>query len=282
MKFGSFLSIAVLAAGALAEPTPVKRDPPTAVERDLSTVTSVFAHIGDLVDQLNTDIQSFNGDGSDITSDSSSLLAAIKSGASDISSSSSLTTNEALQLQTVVQGLQKKITTAVNGLIAKKSQIVSAGLGQTIYQSLTAQKAASDSLADATVSKVPQSLQGIAKQLSSGVSTELQKGIDAYQGAPGGGGSGTAPSESSSTSASATTTSGGGGGSASYSTTASVPPNSSYTASPTTSGGGAPVGTGGYTPTSGTSSPIPTNAAPLNGVSGAVGALAVLAAAIGM
>jgi len=221
------------------------------VRRQVDVVSGVFTKVSSDVTALDTAITSFSGDGSGLTSASNTLLADIKSGTTTISNSQPLDLTGATGIATSVTGLNSTISKTIDDLIAKKSAIVSAGLGGQIYQSLVDQQSASKALSDATTSKAPTALQSVAAQLSQGILDSLARGVAAYQdqqgqsgsSAPAGSSSAAAPSSSAvasssaaaSTSQAAPTTAGGAATSAApaptsksggYSTTAGAPPAS--------------------------------------------------------
>jgi uncharacterized protein YukE len=171
------------------------------VERQVSVVSGVFSKISTDVTSLDSAVKSFSGDGGALTSASTSLLADIKSGTDTISNSQSLDLTGATQIATSVTGLQSTIQTTIQDLISAKSKLVAAGLGGTVYQSLVAQKTASQGLSDAVAKKTPTELQSVATQLSGGIISAIQQGIDAYadqKDAPtgGAGGASSAPASS--------------------------------------------------------------------------------------
>jgi len=282
MKLSYTVSILAVAVGAIAEPTLTEREPATLVERDLATVTQVLSTISQQVDSLDTAVKGFSGDISAVQSASSELLSTIKSGTSKVAGTSPLTLNEATTVAGSVTGLNSSVATVVSDLISKKSAIVAAGQGGAILQSLQDQKSASQALADAITSKVPTELQAVATQLSSGIASSLQSGIDAFQGTGGG------PSSSSSAGGSSSSSAG-----PSSSSSAAAPPSSSSSAATTsakTSSSAAgsatpskPVVSGTGSNPSKTSSTAPfTGAAVANRFNGPVGALAAVAAVLAL
>jgi hypothetical protein len=294
MRFVTLLSIGALALGATAGPTRVKREV-FLVQRDLDTITSVFSNIGDILGKLNTDVTAFDGKAQSIAAiqtDSDDVLKAIKSGTSSIQSTDPLSTTDAVQLQPIVKKLQGQIDTTIKNLVAKKSDLVSAGVGQIVEQTLIDQQTASEELSNTVVSKVPKSLQSIAKSLSSGISDSLQKGIDAFKDVPAGPpgeenppppeGSSTPtptpPPEGSSTPTPTKSSAPGGGesppkGSSTPPPTTSGYPNPSCAPPPTICGQNATFTM--YPP-----APPPSGGASCYGISGAAGAFAIIVAAM--
>jgi len=207
--------------------------------RQVDVVSGVFSTVSSDVTALDTAINSFSGDGSALTSASTSLLADIKSGTTTISNSQPLDLTGATGIATSVTGLNSTISKTIDDLIAKKSAIVSAGLGGQIYQSLVDQQSASKGLSDATTSKAPTALQSVAAELSQGILDSLARGVAAYQDQQGTGGS-SAPAGSSSVAA---PTSGAASSSAVASASKTAPTTAagvatSATAGPTSKSGG--------------------------------------------
>ncbi|PYH85642.1 hypothetical protein BO82DRAFT_164960 [Aspergillus uvarum CBS 121591] len=181
MKFTSVLFTLGLATSVFANPTKVVREP-SLVERDVAAVTSVLADIETKVKALDSAINSYSGgDPSKVESASSDLVSTINSGTSTVTGSDDLSSTDALEIPGPVQDLTKDVQTAVNDLISKKDQFVSAGAGATVYQQLQKQYTAAKNLADALTSKVPDSLSSLASSLSAGITDAIQKGVDEYK-----------------------------------------------------------------------------------------------------
>jgi hypothetical protein len=210
-----------LALGAVADPTPVKRQ--------LTTIQGVISSISSNVATLDTAVQGYKGgDASSLLTQSDSLLSGVQSGTKTVTGSGDLSQNDALSLTSPVQALQSAIQGLVTDLNSKKCDFVAAGSADKVLSNLQQQKTASQALADAITSKVPQALQSIATQLSSGIATALQTGITDFQdtsSCPKGG------SSSASGSSSVAPTSTGSGGSVSTTTSSTNGTISTHTAS---------------------------------------------------
>jgi len=198
------------------------------VLRDLATIQGVLSQVSQQVDKLSTAVKSFSGDPGPLSSANDQLISILKDGTSKVSGTSALTQNEALSVTSSVQQLNTSVADAVDALIAKKSDFVSANAGGIILQDLQAQKSGSDALAAAITSKVPTALQGVAAQLSGDIGKSLDRGIAAFQGTGGSPPSGTGSAAPPSGSAKPTTSAGGIGGSSPSSGGGAVTP--SYTA----------------------------------------------------
>jgi len=191
------------------------------VARDLSTIQNVLNGISSDTDALTKAVQGFSGSAQPVIDASTKLVSDIKAGITTVSGTSPLTETDAVQLTSYVQGLNTSIANSVSDVIAKKPAFVSASQAGTVLQALKDQKASSDILSSTITSKVPTGLQGLASQLSSGISASLQRAIDAYAG--------------SSSSAPSSTTTGGSNSTISSSPSPTVP----KTTSPASSNGAA-------------------------------------------
>ncbi|GKZ20754.1 hypothetical protein AbraIFM66951_003055 [Aspergillus brasiliensis] len=159
-----------LAAGTLGAPT--------AVERDLPTITGVLSSIGTKVDALGSAIQAYNGgDVAKVQQASDTLATAINNGNTQVSSTGALSDGDALGLPGPVNDLKNKISAVITKLDDKKNLIVKAGKGAQTYNDLTQQKAAAKKLSDTIVSKVPQSLQSLAGSIAGGISDAINTGV---------------------------------------------------------------------------------------------------------
>ncbi|TID13831.1 cell wall manno protein MnpA [Venturia nashicola] len=192
----------------------------------LAFATGAFAQITvikPIIEKLNADVGGVNtalkgyttGDGADVLAASKKLLDEISSGVTTAKGSSDLTQNDALQLTGPFQGLQSATENIIKELSAKKCNFASSGKASEVLSSLQDQLTATKALAEAITSKVPPPLQSVAAQLSSGIATAIQSGVDSFKdlsscpaapaapAAPGGGsGSSTAPTSGANTTAS--------------------------------------------------------------------------------
>jgi len=220
----------------------------------LTVLQPVITKIVGDVGTLDTAITGYSsGDASGVLSAGNALLTDIQSGVTTAKGSADLSQNDALSLTTPIQGLQSATENVIKDLTAKKCAFATAGKAGDVLTNLQDQLTASQALADAITSKVPQALQSIAAQLSSGIATALQGGITSFKdtsscpAAPGGGSSSSAaaPSSGAASSASAAPSSTGSTApSASAKPTASTPASNSTvsTAKPSTYTGAAVAG----------------------------------------
>jgi hypothetical protein len=182
MKFTAAVITFGLACPILATPTAVERTP-SLVQRDLTAFTSVLASIDNAVKKFGKDVSGYSsGLPTYLLTDSDNIVSITNSGVKTLNSQPQLSQTDALGLTEPVQGLTKDIQSAINNLISKKSALVSAGAGGVVEQSLQTQLSGAKKLSSVITDKVPSSLQGIASQLSSGITAAIQKGVDAFQG----------------------------------------------------------------------------------------------------
>ncbi|KAH1874747.1 hypothetical protein KXV68_001522 [Aspergillus fumigatus] len=183
MRFSALTSLLAWGAfaGVLATPTKVSWAP-SLVERDFAAVTSVVAAISSKVDTLDANIKAYTGgDTSAIVDASADLISTINDGTSTVAAQPALSQVDALNLVNPILALTNKVKTTIDDLISKKSLIVEAGAGPTTYSQLLDQYTASSNLATTLSGKVPEALKQVAEELSSGITSAIQKGIDAYK-----------------------------------------------------------------------------------------------------
>ncbi|GAB1212651.1 hypothetical protein ATERTT37_001796 [Aspergillus terreus] len=181
MRVKSTLFAGLLAlTTALATPTRLTVTP-SLVERDSAAIVSKVAQINDQVLSLGSDIAAYTGgDTSAIEATSTQLVALINEGTQITLAGDALTGLEAIDLVNPILALTSNVDTTISALIDKKSLVVAAGSGPSVYAQLTAQLAAANGFAQALSSKVPAELEEVANELSAGIAASIQKGIDAY------------------------------------------------------------------------------------------------------
>jgi len=173
MKVATSLIAFGLAIGVISEPI--------LVNRDLAAFQGIISDIDGQVDGLSSAIAAYNGgDGAAVQQASDDLVSTIRTGIQTANGQPQLTQSEALALTSPVQDLIDKVDSTIDALIAKKQLFVDNCLGPDIQTSLGEQHAASQDLATAISSKVPENLQEIARELSAGISNAIQRGIDEY------------------------------------------------------------------------------------------------------
>ncbi|KAL4875158.1 hydrophobic surface binding protein A-domain-containing protein [Aspergillus karnatakaensis] len=198
MKLTVLSSISLLGSGALATPA--------LYQRDVAAILGVLTDINAQVNALESAITATPLDPDSIVSQSNTLVSTIRSGTTTVSAQPNLNQIEALGLVTPTQDLADDTESTVNSLIGVKDAILELGEGCTTLESLQEQFEAASGLSDAVVSKVPEALADISKELADTIANAIQAGIDAYQGSCDGGNGGTPPPGSTTTTAGPTST----------------------------------------------------------------------------
>jgi hypothetical protein len=166
----------------------------------VQTLVGVVNQVGESVQALDKAVKGFNGpsDVQSLQAASDKVGSTVSSGVETVKGASTITLVDSVTIQGGVQNLQATVETVVNDLISKKSTLVAANAGGQVEKSLQDQLTGAKALQAAIAGKVPTEVQSLATQLSQGINTALQKGIDAFQGtgsaAPASGSSGSAPS----------------------------------------------------------------------------------------
>ncbi|OAQ61277.1 hydrophobic surface binding protein A domain-containing protein [Pochonia chlamydosporia 170] len=150
------------------------------IERDLKTITGVLAGVQTNVDGLDGAIKAWTTDPSKVLDASNKLIATIKQGTGTVKSSPNLALNDAVQLIKPVQELKNHAQTLVNDLKGKKAQVQKQGLCDVVRGEIGDINTDSKGLIDATISKVPESAQNIAKQQAQGIIDVLNDAQDAF------------------------------------------------------------------------------------------------------
>jgi hypothetical protein len=203
MRFFQTLPFLGLASATLVDDSfrraGLVRDVP--VRRQVDVIQGAFTKISSDTQAVDTAVKAFSGDGGPLAAATSTLLTDLNSGISSVNNAQPVDIGAATQIATYVTGLQSTVEQTINDLKSAKSKIVAAGLGGVVLKSLQDQKTASQDFSDAVTKKTPTALQAVAQQLSSGIISSIQSGIDAYKDqanapAPSGGSSAT-PSKSS-------------------------------------------------------------------------------------
>lgn len=158
----------------------------TLMQRQAQTIITVVNNIDTQAKALDTAIQSYSGgDTTSLLSASNAVLTATNNGVQTVNGATSLSLSDALSIQSAVQTLTTDLNSTISDLVAKKSQLVSAGAGGTVEQNLQQQLTAAQSLSTAISSKVPSSVASLAQQLSQGIINAINVGITAFQGTGG-------------------------------------------------------------------------------------------------
>jgi hypothetical protein len=157
--------------------------PDVLMERDLQTISNVVTNSDNGIKDLTMAVQNFNGDPSGLMSSVTSFINTLNKGVADITATTPITINEAVSLQATVSGLQNDANALVKALSDKKGAFENAGLCDVIFKQAGDMGAIGKQLIDAAIQKVPQEVQQLASQISSGFTTTLQQSQQAF--APG-------------------------------------------------------------------------------------------------
>jgi hypothetical protein len=206
------------------------------LERQVQTIVGVVNEIEKKTTALDSAVKSFTaGDVASLTAASDDLASTVQKGVSTVNGASSITLTDSVQIQGQVSNLQSAVESVVNDLISKKDALVAAGQGGTVEKQLTDQLTGAKALQVAISSKVPPEVQSLAQQLSAGINTALEKGINAFKGTGGSGAGSSSGSSSSGSSSSGSSSSGssssGSGSSSSHgaATTSAAPKPATFT-----------------------------------------------------
>lgn len=150
------------------------------IERDIKAITGVLANVQTDIDGLDGQVKGWTTDPTKVLDASNKLIATIKQGAVTVKGSENLALTDAIQLLKPVQELKKHSQTLVDDLKGKKNQVQTQGLCDAVRGEIGDINKNSQDLIDATVSKVPQGAQGIAKQQAQGIIDVLKDAQDAF------------------------------------------------------------------------------------------------------
>jgi hypothetical protein len=149
-----YLTLASLVSGAFAG---------VLFQRDLATIQAAMTAAGTGIDNLNTAVQAFTGDPTDLLAASNALIAAMKDGAAKVQPTGELSLTDALGLQSPAQDLQKKGDALLASFKARKSTVEELGLCEVTEAQATDINTSGKALISTIVSKVPAAAQGIAQ-----------------------------------------------------------------------------------------------------------------------
>ncbi|KLU91074.1 hypothetical protein MAPG_09597 [Magnaporthiopsis poae ATCC 64411] len=193
------------------------------VERDVKTINAVVTDTDTRLKELTTAINNFNGDPAQLLTATTNMLNSLNKGVTDIAATTPITLNDAVTLQATVTTLQNDGNALIQALNSKKSAFENAGLCEVVFKQAGDMGDVAKKLIDTVVTKVPQEVQPLAKQVSSGFTDTLKQSQQNF--APG-----------SCTNRQGAVTPGGGAGGSSSSGPGTG--NSSSPSSPVTAGAG--------------------------------------------
>ncbi|KAK2589982.1 hypothetical protein QQS21_012336 [Conoideocrella luteorostrata] len=170
MKFASSVLLLTVASGAYS----------FVIQRDLKAITGVLTAVQGDIDGLDNALKGWTNDPKSTLDAANKLIATIKAGSGTVSGSEPLQLADATQLLKPVQELKSHAQTLVNDLKGKKDQIQTQGLCDVVRGEIGDINTDSKSLIDATVSKVPEAAQGIAKEQAQGIIDVLNDATQAF------------------------------------------------------------------------------------------------------
>lgn len=166
-----FLTLTSLATGAFAG---------ALIQRDLATIKTVMAGIGNDLVSLDTAVKGFSGDPTQILTTSNTLIKDLKDGKAKVDPTTELSLTDALGLQAPAKDLQTKGDALLADFKAKRDALAAAGLCGPALQQATSINDASKDLINSVVSKVPADAQSIAQGIVAPLLKDLQDAQDAF------------------------------------------------------------------------------------------------------
>jgi len=160
-----------LALGVFAEPIPEL----DLSGRDIAAVNSAFNRVDVGLKNLDSAVQAFTKDPTQLNQATDDLLGTITSVTTEIQAGSDLTLQDATSLQASVMGLVTSGTAVVNDFEAKKPAIAAASLCGTVLDQTTSISTASQLLVAAVIAKLPAEARQIGMQVAAGVTEVLQR-----------------------------------------------------------------------------------------------------------
>lgn len=180
MKTSVIFSVLAFATAAFATPNPTKVEPPTKVTRDLATVTSVIAQVSAAIVQLDTAVNAYTGDKTELEEEAASLVSILESGTTAIAASSSLSLVDALSLSSLVDSLQDLGDQLVSDLIAKRDVVEEEAYCEEVEDQIVEIATDARALVEAIIAKAPTIAQGIAEALAQQFYATLDEGTWAF------------------------------------------------------------------------------------------------------
>ncbi|KAM3453798.1 hypothetical protein MY3296_003459 [Beauveria thailandica] len=260
MKFAVALTLASTAVAAVAP-------------RDATVVKGVISTVNTDIQAVKSAVDAYKGDKSALVKAADQLVSDLKAGKTKVEGGPDLTASDAVDLGSGVQDLAKTGSSLTEALQAKKSDVEKAGECKTVQDQIADITTNSKALIDAVVKKVPENAQPIAQELSSQLTTQLEKAEQSFKDCKNSGNGGSS-STGAGSSGTATAT---GTGSATKTGTGSATATHSKPEAVTTSCTRSATGTGGVTPTS-SQVTIPTGAAAIYAPAGVFAAVAAILA----
>ncbi|OAA75711.1 Cell wall galactomannoprotein [Akanthomyces lecanii RCEF 1005] len=179
MKF-SIVTAALFAGANAFVATPVERSPPTLVERDLATVTSVLADVKTGFSNLQQAAADFNGDPAPLKSEAASVISKVEAGTTAISNMTPLTVNECLSLVGPSNDLAKQGDALAQELESRIADVEKAKECGTVRDFLNKGVTDATALVAALKAKSPSAVQSIVQSQGNKIIKSLQNAQAAF------------------------------------------------------------------------------------------------------
>ncbi|TGZ82320.1 antigenic cell wall galactomanno protein-like protein [Ascodesmis nigricans] len=151
---------------------------------DGASIAAAMHSISEKTVDLDNEVISWNGKlfkVFPVVGKSTDLLFEIQSGTKVAEKSANLTMTEALTIASATEELGKTVVTALGNIQEAKPKFKKLALTPAILLNLIAQQSATKKFGEATISKVPEMLQPIAKNLLVPIEQAFEKAIADYK-----------------------------------------------------------------------------------------------------
>ncbi len=179
MKF-SLVSVALVAGANAFVATPVERSPPTLVERDLATVTSVLADVKTGFSNLQAAAAAFNGDPTQLKAEAASVISKVESGTTAIQNMTPITVGEALGLVGPSNDLAKQGEALATELKTRLPDVQTAKECGTVRSFLDKGVTDADALIAALKAKSPTAVQSVVQTQGNKITKPLKDAQAAF------------------------------------------------------------------------------------------------------
>ncbi|KAM3510686.1 hypothetical protein MY11210_005667 [Beauveria gryllotalpidicola] len=181
MKF-SLATVALFAGAQAFVATPVERSPPTLVERDLATVTSVLADVKTGFNNLQQAAAAFNGDPQPLKDEAASVISKVESGTAAVQAMTPLTVSECLSLVGPSNDLAKQGDALSQELQSRMGDVETAKECGTVQSFLDKGVTDASAFVDALKIKSPTAVQSIVQAQGDKIKKPLQEAQAAFAG----------------------------------------------------------------------------------------------------
>lgn len=178
----SLATVALFAGAQAFVATPVERSPPTLVERDLATVTSVLADVKTGFGNLQQAAANFNGDPEPLKNEPAAVISKVEAGTTAITNMTPLTVNECLSLVGPSNDLAKQGEALSQELQGRKSDVETAKECDTVRNFLNTGVTDAEALIAALKAKSPTAVQGVVQTQGNKITKPLKEAQAAFAG----------------------------------------------------------------------------------------------------